>query len=137
MHLNEHRRAIRLVAAGLAAAMATIYFLIGAGVLNVGSAEGTDTGFLVIFGASAGAAFLLGAVLLTTFDRRWLWIVGAVFQVFVIWAYIDVSSTRTPAFEPWGVTLRIIQLPLLAALLYLALHPAEERAPQLIRRSRR
>jgi hypothetical protein len=135
MHVNANRRTIRLVAAGLAGAMAIIYFLIGAGVLDVGRADGTDAGFLVVFGASAGGAFLLGAVLLLAFDRRWLWILGTVLQVFVMVGYLTVSADRTPAFEIWGITLRVIQVPLLAALVYLAIRPAEEHAPQLIRRT--
>ena len=81
-----------------------------------------------MFGALAGGAFLLGAVLLFTLDRRWLWIAGALFQVFVIWAYVDVSKTRTPPFEMWGITLRIIQLPLLAALAWLAIRKPEPAA---------
>jgi hypothetical protein len=137
MHVTETRRTVRLVAAGLAGAMAIIYFLIGAGVLNVGRASGTDAGFLIVFGASAGGAFLLGAVLLTAFDRRWLWGLGALLQVFVIWGYLAVAPDRTPAFEIWGITLRVIQVPLLAALVYLAVRPADRHAPQLIRRAGR
>jgi hypothetical protein len=72
----------------------------------------------------AGGAFLLGAILLVTIDRRWVWIAGLLFQVFVYWAYVDVSKTRTPPFETWGITLRIIQLPLLVALGYLAIRGA-------------
>jgi hypothetical protein len=135
MHVNTNRRTIRLGAAGLAGAMAIIYFLIGAGVLDVGRANGADAGFLVVFGASAGGAFLLGAVLLLAFDRRWLWILGTALQVFVMVGYLAISADRTPAFEIWGITLRVIQVPLLAALVYLAIRPADEHAPQLIRRS--
>ncbi len=123
-HLS--RREVRYGAAAVAATMAMIYFLIGLGVLDVGGADG-DRSFLWMFGALAGGAFLLGAVLLATLDRRWLWILGAVFQLFVYWAYIDISKTRTPPFETWGITLRVIQLPLLAALVYLALR----RTPQV------
>jgi hypothetical protein len=36
-----------------------------------------------------------------------------------------VAPDRTPAYEAWGITLWIIQLPLFAALVYLSL-----RAPQ-------
>jgi hypothetical protein len=136
MHLNEHRPTIRLVAAGLAAAMATIYFLIGVGVLDVGGAEGMNAGSQLMFGASAGGAFLLGAVLLTAFDRRWLWILGAVLQVVVFATYLGVAGTRTPAFEIWGITLRVLQVPLFVALAYLATH-APEHAPVHIRRDRR
>lgn len=114
------RRTIRYGAAAVAAIMAGIYFLIGLGVLNVGGTD-SDRAFLWVFGALAGGAFLLGAILLVAVDRRWVWIVGLIFQLFVYWAYVDVSKTRTPPFEMWGITLRIIQVPLLVALGYLAL----------------
>jgi hypothetical protein len=113
------RQTIRYGAAAVAAVMAAIYFLIGLGVLNVGGTD-SDRAYLWVFGALAGGAFLLGAVLLVAVDRRWVWVAGLLFQVFVYWAYVDVSKTRTPPFEMWGLTLRIIQLPLLVALGYLA-----------------
>ncbi len=117
------RRTIRYGAAAVAAIMAAIYFLIGLGVLNVGGTD-SDRDFLWVFGALAGGAFLLGAVLLVGVDRRWVWVAGLIFQVFVYWAYVDVSTTRTPPFETWGITLRVIQLPLLVALGYLAVRGA-------------
>ena len=114
------RRTIRYGAAAVAAIMAAIYFLIGLGVLDVGGSD-SDRAFLWVFGALAGGAFLLGALLLVAVDRRWVWVAGLLFQVFVYWAYVDVSKTRTPPFETWGITLRIVQLPLLVALGYLAI----------------
>ena len=87
--------------------------------------------FLIVFGVLAGGAFLLGAILLVRFDRRWLWVVGVIFQVFVYWAYFDVAKTRTPPFELWGITLRIIQLPLLAALIHLAVR-GPQRTPEWV-----
>ena len=122
--MTVHRRTVRYVAAALAAAMAVIYFLIGLGVLDIGG-SGDQRAGLLVFGALAGSAFLLGAILLVRFDKRWLSITGALFQVFVYWAYIDVSRSRTPPFETWGIVLRIIELPLLVALVYLAVRPAE------------
>lgn len=122
------RTRIRHVAAVIATAIALIYFGIGLGVLDIGGSE-AEQAFLVVFGALAGGAFLLGAVLLVRFDRRWLWVAGAILQVFVYWAYVDVSKSRTPPFEAWGIALRIIQLPLLAALVYLAV-----RDPERVRR---
>jgi deazaflavin-dependent oxidoreductase (nitroreductase family) len=98
--------------------MAAIYFGIGAGVLDVGGSS-ADRQFLWVFGALAGGAFVLGALLLVLSDRRWLWIAGLLFQVFVYWAYVDVSKSRTPPFEAWGITLRVIQVPLVIALAYL------------------
>jgi hypothetical protein len=52
-------------------------------------------------------------------------VLGAVLQLLVVWGYFAVALDRTPAFEVWGITLRFIQLPLFAALVYLSL-----RAPQ-------
>lgn len=130
--MNLSRTTIRHVGAAVAALMAAIYFLIGAGVLQVVTPN-DDPGFLFVFGASAGGAFLLGALLLMRFDRRWLWMLGAAFQVFVFWGYFSVAPDRTPAFEPWGITLRIVQVPLLIALLYLAVRPPEQRAAEIRR----
>lgn len=125
------RRTIRYVAAALAAAMAAIYFLIGLGVLTVVDGQATDPSMLG-FGASAGAAFLLGAILLAELDRRWLWIAGAVLQVFVIWGYFGVAPQRDPAFEMWGIVLRVIQVPLLVALVSLAMRPADAHPDALV-----
>lgn len=130
--MNLSRTTIRHAGAAVAALMAAIYFLIGAGVLQVVTPN-DDPGFLFVFGASAGGAFLLGALLLMRFDHRWLWILGAALQVFVFWGYFTVASDRTPAFEPWGITLRIVQVPLLIALLYLAIRPSEQRAAEMRR----
>jgi hypothetical protein len=121
-----NRRTVRRAAAALAGAMAAIYFLIGLGVLTVVEGQSTDTSLLG-FGAMAGSAFLLGAVLLLATDRRWLWILGALLQLFVVGGYVMVAADRTPAFEVWGITLRIIQVPLFAALVYLALRPTTDR----------
>jgi deazaflavin-dependent oxidoreductase (nitroreductase family) len=117
--VDARRRLARYIGAAVAATMAAIYFGIGAGVLDVGGTS-ADRQFIWVFGALAGAAFLLGAVLLVLFDRRWLWIVGFAFQLFVYWAYVDVSKTRTPPYEMWGITLRIIQVPLVIGLADLA-----------------
>ena len=126
------RTTIRHAGAVVAAVMAVIYFLIGAGVLQVVNPN-EDPGFLFVFGAMAGGAFLLGALLLMRFDRRWLWMLGAAFQVFVYWGYFAVAPDRTPAFEPWGITLRVVQVPLLIALLYLAVRPSEQRTAEIRR----
>jgi hypothetical protein len=120
------RRTIRYLAAAAAAAMAVIYYLIGLEILHVVDAppEGMS---LFWFGIPAGSAFLLGAVLLVAFDRRILWILGAVLQVLVALGYLAVAPDRTPAFEVWGITLRIIQVPLFAFLVYLALRSPRDR----------
>jgi hypothetical protein len=118
------RHAIRLAGAAAAALMAVIYFGIGLGVLQVVDPT-TQTESLLPFGAAAGGAFLLGTALLATTDRRPLWVLGAIFQVGVAVMYVVVGQQRTPPFEVWGVTLRLIQVPLLAVLVYLAVRPPE------------
>ncbi len=117
------RRTIRYGAAAIAIVMAAIYLLIGFEVLRVVNEQpaGTD---LFGFGAGAAALFGIGAILLVGLDRRPLWVVGAILQVLVAALYIAVAPSRQPSFEIWGITLRILQVPLFAALVYLALrHP--------------
>ncbi len=113
------RFTIRLVGAAACAVMAVIYFAIGLGALEVVDPT-TQTDSLLPFGAAAGTLFVIGAVLLATTDRRVLWIVGAILQVGVAILYVAVGQSRTPPFEVWGITLRLIQVPLLAVLVYLA-----------------
>jgi hypothetical protein len=117
------RERVRLVGAIAAAVMAGIYVLIGLGVLHVGTstASGTeDPNFMFGFGMGAGAAFALGALLLVLTDWRPLWLLGFVFQVLVYATYVSVSSQREPPFEVWGITLRIVQVPLMLSLAYLS-----------------
>jgi len=119
MHATRHT--IRLGAAALAAVMAAVYYLIGLNVLHVVEGAQDDPQAMLAFGVPAGTMFLIGAVLLTTQDRRILWIVGACLQVLVFAMYISVAPTRTPAYEIWGITLRAIEIPLAIALAWLAL----------------
>jgi hypothetical protein len=122
MYMSRH--AVRLVGAALAATMATIYFLIGLGVLDIGTATTGDSDPFG-FGMSAGSLFLIGAALLVLFDKRWLWALAIVFQVLVYAIYVGASAIRVPPFEVWGITLRVIQAPLLLALIYLAVKPTD------------
>lgn len=126
MHLTRER--VRFFGAAVAATMAIIYFLIGLGVLNVGGTTTGETIDLFGFGAAAGGAFLLLAVLLMLVDKRWLWIAALTFQVLVYVMYVGVSGTRSPQFELWGILLRIIQLGLVGALVYLSIRAPETEA---------
>jgi hypothetical protein len=120
MRLDRTR--VRSVAAVASAAMALIYFMIGLGVLNIGGSRSGEMVDLFVFGISAGSAFLILAGLLALTDRRWLWILAAIFQVWVFAIYFAVAGGRAPSFEIWGITLRAIQLFLFAALVYLSWH---------------
>lgn len=66
---------------------------------------------------------MLGAILLLVFDRRFLWILGAILQVGVIVMYIVIASQRTPPFETWGILIKLLQATVLAALVYLVVRP--------------
>jgi hypothetical protein len=118
MHLD--RRSVRVVAAAASALMAAIYFLIGLGVLGIGGSTSGEMVDLTMFGFSAGTAFLVLAGLLALTDRRWLWILAAILQVWVYVIYFGVAGSREPPFEIWGITLRVIQIVLLAGLIYLS-----------------
>jgi hypothetical protein len=104
-------------AAGLALLVALAYLLIFVGVLSVG--EATD-GELGILGFAAGV-FAVIAGLLWRVGSRVLWATVAVLQVLVIAAYVAISSDREPPFEVWGVSIRIVQVALLATLVVLLL----------------
>lgn len=118
------RRTIRYAAAAASALTALVYLLIGLGVLRVVETA-ADAPPMLDFGLAAGGAFALGAVLLASTDRRILWVVGALLQVGVIVTYVNVASQRTPPFEAWGITIKVLQVLILAALAYLAVTPAE------------
>jgi hypothetical protein len=113
----HQRRLVRLVAASISALTAVLYLLIGFGVLQVVETSSPD--------APSGGAYLVGALLLISLDRRSLWVAGACLQVAVIVMYVVVGQQRTPSFEVWGLTIKAAQLVLLGALLYLAIRPVE------------
>jgi hypothetical protein len=110
--------ALRLTIAGLAAGSAVVYALIGLGF--VAAVEpGPNDPSLLWFGIPAALAFLFGAVIMLVSERVLWWALGAVFQVFTIAAYFDVADRRTPAYEFWGIALRIVQMLILAGLVVL------------------
>jgi hypothetical protein len=118
MGIDRHRvRSIGAVASG---AMAAIYLLIGAGVLGIGGSKEGESVDLAVFGFGAGSAFLILALLLLLTDRRWVWIVALIAQIWVFAIYFLVSGTREPPFEVWGIALRVLHVPLLLALAYLS-----------------
>jgi peptidoglycan/LPS O-acetylase OafA/YrhL len=100
--------------------MAVIYLLIGLGILDIGGSASGETVDLALFGFAAGIAYLVLALLLMFTDRRWLWILAALLMLWVYVIYVSTSGGREPPFEVWGIALRVIQLPLLAALIYLS-----------------
>ena len=124
----RRRRLIRYGAAAVSAATALLDLGIGVGLVKVGEAVGRDAPDLFLFGASAGGTFVLGAVLLLLVDHRGLWLLGALLQVLVIAMYVAISSQRTPPFEAWGITIKVLQAVILLALAYLVLRQPVRRS---------
>jgi hypothetical protein len=125
---TDRRTITRRIAGGLAAAIAIVYFLIGFEVVTVWEGGVGQRQF----GLLAGSAFLAGAVVISFTDKRVLWVLGALAQVPIILAYFDFASEREPAFEPWGITIRVLQVVLIFALGYLAsTRPRVERPEDL------
>jgi hypothetical protein len=123
------RPTVRYLTAALAAAAALIYLLIGTQLVSVFEPVSDQTAF----GLMAGGVYALGAVLLLTIKRRIVWVLGALFQVMVIFMYFNLAPERTPSFEVWGITLRVIQVVLLIGLVYLAAKPRSHGPESLAR----
>ena len=117
---------LRYVAAFIAALTAIVYFMIGFNVVSVLD-EVTLASADQTFGLYAGIAYVLGALLLVAVNRRMIWTLGALLQIFVIFTYFDLASQRSPAFEIWGILLRIAQFILLVMLAYLAIHTPQHK----------
>lgn len=111
------------VAAGLAGMIAVLYGLLFAGVLGL---EGATDGELGILGVAA-AVFAVLAGLLWWRASRLLLAAGAVLQVLLGWMYLAIAPDRDPAFEIWGVTIRVVSFVLLVALIRMLLTERQER----------
>jgi membrane-bound ClpP family serine protease len=115
---------LQRTAAGIAAFVAVLYGLIWAGVLTV-VAE-SEVGELGILGV-AGVVFLVLAALLWRFASRVLWAGAAILQALMIWMYVAIGAERDPAFEVWGISIRVLQVALIGVLVALLVHRARER----------
>ena len=115
----DTRTTVRHTAALLAGVVALIYLLIGLQVMTVIDNPADQAAFAlpaaVVFGGLAG--------LLAVADRRVVWAAAAVFVGLVILMYFGVAPRRSPAYETWGILLRLLQVPLVALLGYLAVLP--------------
>ncbi|MGH8927946.1 MAG: hypothetical protein ACRDWH_06315 [Acidimicrobiia bacterium] len=121
------RQRLRYVAAAMAAVASAIYFLIGFEVVTVIENRDDQAGF----GLPAGVGFAVAALLILLFDNRLVWAVGAVMQTVIIFLYFSFASQRIPQFEFWGLTIRLAQFVLLAALVYLAVGRRDLARPML------
>lgn len=104
---------------GLSAVIALIYLLIGLQVLEVVDNPADQTSF----GLIAAGAFALGALTLARANSRFVFGLGVGVVGFVILAYFAIAPERSPEYETWGITLRVLQAILLVGLGYLAIRP--------------
>lgn len=130
---NRRRRVVRYAAAAACAVTALLYYGIGVGTLKIVDQLPADMPDLFPFGALAGSGFVLGAILLVAFDHRGAWLLGAALQVVALVMYVAVSPQRDPPFEPWGILIKVLQVGILGALLYLVLRQPVRRPGHVIR----
>jgi peptidoglycan/LPS O-acetylase OafA/YrhL len=117
MESHDRSLALRRSAAGLAAVIAVLYLLIGFSVVTV--VDGQDGEVVPPLVVSAGL-FAVLALLLARSAPRWMLVAGMVLQVLVLVGYVAIAPERTPSFEVWGVTVKLLQVALLGLLVALA-----------------
>jgi len=105
---------LRNVAIALCTVCAVVYFAIGLGLIYEQRSGGMR---LWVFGYSTALVFAVGIVLLLARPGRIVWTLGSAFTVFAIVAYVVVAPSRDPHFEIWGISLKVAQAVILAALL--------------------
>lgn len=120
----DTRTAIRHTAAVIAGAVALIYLLIGLQVVTVIDVPSDQPAFAL----PAAAVFGALSVLLAISDHRVVWIASAIFVALVVVMYFGVAAQRVPQFETWGILLRVLQLPLVALLVWLGLTSPQRHA---------
>jgi hypothetical protein len=122
----ERRRTVRNAAAAMAGLISLLYFLIAFQVVTVLDNPEDQT----VFGLITGGAFLLGALMILFTDNRVIWGLGAGAQALIIAMYFDLAAAREPAYEPWGIFIRVLQVLLFGALVYLTIRPKTPAAPE-------
>jgi hypothetical protein len=121
-------RTIPVAAAAAAFATAALYLLIGFGVLAIGrAAAGAEAPNLLEFGAIMAAVFVVVGLLLLRFRTLPVLLAVGVVQVLVLVGYVALADLRVPAFELWGVLIKVLQAAVLIAVAWLVLR--RERAP--------
>ena len=127
------RRATWARRIGITAALVAggIYLLIGLDTLSVGTSTTGETTDLLPFGLAMGVFSLASAIALyLAHARRWLVAVAAI-QLVPLLGYVAFNAYREPAFEPWGVLIKVCQAVVLVAAAMLAVwsHPAPATRP--------
>jgi hypothetical protein len=97
--------------------IALVYLMIGTKLVTVIDPPDDQPAF----GLAAAGFFVGFAVVLWLVRRPFVWVAGIVIQLFIVYVYLDLASERVPSFEGWGIALRVLQVPLIAILAFLAI----------------
>jgi hypothetical protein len=108
--LPAARRRMQRIAAAGCALVAVGYLLTGTGLIAVTADQPPGAIPPLLIAAALFGALALGSL---RGARRGLWIAGAALQMLVIAGYVAVAAERTPPYEVWGVTLKVLQVALL------------------------
>jgi hypothetical protein len=125
--LSSHIGMVRAAAVALAAATTALYAVVGLAVVDISNkAENGPIVPLVM------TAFVFAAltVLLALRPRRVSYLTGAALCAVAIVGYFVIAPSRDPSFEAWGLSIKVVQVVLLAALAWLARRAAGQ-APAL------
>ncbi len=121
---SDSTATLRHTAAGISLLIAVLYGLIWSGVVDV--VRDAEPGELGILGV-AGVVFVALAALLWWSTSRLLWLGTATLQVLMIWMYIAIGAERDPAFEVWGISIRVAQVVLIGVLIALLVRSVRAR----------
>jgi hypothetical protein len=115
--LGSHIGVVRGAAVALTAATAALYAVVGFAVVDISSKP--ENGPIVPL---AMTAFVFAAltVLLALRPRRISYLTGAALCAVAIVGYFVIAPSRDPSFEAWGLSIKALQVMLLAALAWLA-----------------
>lgn len=116
MPAPSHRTLVRFVAAAISGAAAIVYVLIATNVVTVMEDQTAEAPVPPIVAASLLAVV---AGLLVRSDRPGVLIGAMSIQAFLIIFYFLVAIEREPAFEAWGIGLKIAQTAVLLLLTWL------------------
>lgn len=117
----ERTGIVRIVAAGAALVAAGLYFLIAAGVLDVGESTNSQDPGLFEFGLIMGVTYVAVTLAILRFRSVVAWAAIAAIQLITLVGYVAASQIREPAFEVWGLLIKACQLAVLVAVAYLVL----------------
>jgi hypothetical protein len=106
MPAASHPALVRYIAAAISCAAAMVYLLIAANIVTVTEDQAAEAPVPPLV---AAALLAVVAAFLVRSDRREVLIGAISVQAFLIVVYFVVAIERVPAFEAWGIGLKLAQ----------------------------